>query len=55
LFGSVSGRRIDLDAARERTKRILNGLTVHAGRATHQAVADALGCDMVEPEAVLAA
>jgi alanine dehydrogenase len=44
-----------LDVARERTKWILNGRSVHAGRVTHQAVAEALGCGMVEPEAVLAA
>jgi alanine dehydrogenase len=44
-----------LGAARERTRQILNGLNAHAGRVTHQAVADALGCDMVEPETVLAA
>lgn len=32
-----------------------NGLNVHAGRVTHRAVAEALGCDLVKPEAVLAA
>ncbi len=32
-----------------------NGLNVQAGRVTHRAVAEALGCDLVEPEALLAA
>jgi alanine dehydrogenase len=36
-------------------QHLRNGLNVHKGRITNRAVADALGYDMVEPKAVLAA
>ena len=36
-------------------KHLRNGLNVHKGKITNRAVAEALGYEMVEPKAVLAA